>query len=222
MHVRKRAERTILAAPVCCTGWSVPVSEVGVHDTMQNGSVTRRRAVLWAIAGLACAGTAGEVLAAVAAPASGDRRARHRLDWTPAREILVEKGRRRVTLVREDGEVRTYRCALGANPSGHKQREGDNRTPEGSYVIDFKNINSSFFLSVRISYPNDADRERARRAGVSPGGNIMIHGMPNGARPPWRALLREDWTNGCIAVDNDAMMEIWLASRENTPVVIRA
>ncbi|MEM9383528.1 MAG: L,D-transpeptidase family protein [Pseudomonadota bacterium] len=172
----------------------------------------RRRAVLFALAGIS--------VSALAPRRSGA--ALHALDWTPAREIVVEKGRRRLTLYRSDGTVRVFPCVLGASPRGHKEREGDNRTPEGRYVIDFKNINSRFFLSVRVSYPNAQDRARARAAGVRPGGNIMIHGMPNEARRPYRGLLTKDWTNGCVAVSNEAMMEIWLASRENTPVVLRA
>ncbi len=184
---------------------------LGTEMKMTSTNV-RRRAVLAALAG------AG--VSALVPGRSGA--AMHALDWTPAREIIVEKGRRRVTLYRADGEVRVFPCVLGASPRGHKQREGDNRTPEGRYVIDFKNINSRFFLSVRVSYPNAQDRARARAAGVRPGGNIMIHGMPNDARRPYRGLLSEDWTNGCVAVSNEAMMEIWLATRENTPVVIRA
>ena len=176
----------------------------------------RRREWLAAIAGTTLIGALG----APARAQSGG--ARHALDWTPAREIVVEKGRRRLTLYRADGEVRIFRCMLGASPRGHKRQRGDNRTPEGRYFIDFKNINSQFFLSVRISYPNEADRARARAAGVSPGGDIMIHGMPNKARRPYRGLLQQDWTNGCVALTNEDMMEIWLASRENTPVVIRA
>ncbi len=174
-----------------------------------------RRRLLRRMTAFAAAG-----LVPAAMPAAA--RTTYRLDWTPAREIVVEKARRRVTMIREDGVVRTYPCALGGDPRGHKQREGDNRTPEGRYVIDYKNINSRFFLSVRVSYPNEDDRARARRLGVSPGGNIMIHGMPNGVSAPYLGYLEQDWTNGCIAVANEAMMEIWLATRESTPVVIRA
>jgi murein L,D-transpeptidase YafK len=178
-------------------------------------TLTERRRLLKRISGLAAAGVAPLWWPAHAG-------ASYELDWTPAREIVVEKGKRRLTLVREDGVVRSYRVSLGADPRGHKLREGDNRTPEGSYLVDFKNINSRFFLSVRVSYPNETDRRRARRLGLNPGGNIMIHGMPNGVRPPYRGYLGHDWTNGCIALTNDEMMEIWLATRESTPVVIRA
>ena len=179
-------------------------------------SLRERRRLLRYVSGLAAAGLAPVWLPAHAAGA------RHSLDWTPAQEIVVEKGKRRLTLLREDGVVRSWDVSLGAEPRGHKQREGDNRTPEGRYFVDYKNINSRFFLSVRVSYPNANDRALARRLGVSPGGNIMIHGMPNGVRPPYRGYLRKDWTNGCIALTTDAMMEIWLATRERTPVVIVA
>lgn len=172
-----------------------------------------RRRLLRAGAGLAAAG-----LAPLWLPAQARRS--YEFDWTPAREIVVEKSSRRLTLVREDGVVRTWPVCLGAEPRGHKVREGDNRTPEGRYLIDFKNVNSRFFLSVRVSYPDEADRARARRLGVNPGGNIMIHGMPNGVRRPYRGYLGHDWTNGCVAVTNEAMTEIWLATREMTPVVI--
>jgi murein L,D-transpeptidase YafK len=167
-------------------------------------------------------GAAAGVSAAPALWLPARARDAYDLDWTPAREIVVEKRERRLTLVRTDGVVRSYAVGLGAEPEGHKQREGDNRTPEGRYFIDFKNINSRFFLSVRISYPNDADRARARMLGVQPGGNIMIHGMPNGVRSPYRGYAGFDWTNGCVALTNEAMMEIWLAARERTPVIIRA
>jgi murein L,D-transpeptidase YafK len=174
-----------------------------------------RRRALRRLTALAVAGIAPAWLPAAA-------RRRYELDWTPAKEIVVEKSRRRLHLVRADGMVRSWSVCLGAAPRGHKQCEGDNRTPEGRYLIDYKNINSRFFLSVRVSYPNEADRARARRLGLDPGGNIMIHGMPNGVRPPYRGYLGHDWTNGCIAVTNDAMTEIWLAARETTPVVILA
>jgi len=143
-----------------------------------------------------------------------------RLDWTPAERIVIEKGRRKLTLVRVDHVVREFDIALGGNPIGGKQRSGDSRTPEGNYVVDFKNLYSNYYLSVRLSYPNPEDIARARRLGVDPGSNIMIHGMPNGVAWPYEGYVGRDWTDGCIAVSNSAMQEIWLAVRENTPVEI--
>jgi murein L,D-transpeptidase YafK len=145
----------------------------------------------------------------------------YRLDWTPAERIIIEKSRRKLTLVRADHIVRVFDIALGSNPIGPKQRSGDSRTPEGEYVVDFKNLYSNYYLSVRLSYPNAQDIARAHRLGVDPGGNIMIHGMPNGVAWPYSGYVGQDWTDGCIAVTNAAMQEIWLAVRENTPVEIR-
>ena len=143
-----------------------------------------------------------------------------KLDRTPAERIVIEKSLRRLTLFKRNGEQRIFNVALGQNPVGHKTQQGDSRTPEGAYHIDFKNIESDFYLSVRISYPNDTDRSRASEMGVHPGGNIMIHGYPNDARWPYERYIGRDWTEGCIAVSNAAMQEIWLATRENTPVEI--
>ncbi len=146
---------------------------------------------------------------------------RYEFDFTPAERIIVEKSARQLTLVRADGRVRKFDIALGKAPWGHKTRQGDSRTPEGTYRIEYKNLNSKFFLSLKISYPNAADRARASAMGVSPGGDIMIHGMPNDAKRPYKKYQGRDWTDGCIAVSNDAMMEIWMATREDTLVEIR-
>ncbi|MFW5936693.1 MAG: L,D-transpeptidase family protein, partial [Desulfosalsimonas sp.] len=112
--------------------------------------------------------------------------------------------------------------ALGGNPRGHKQQEGDGRTPEGLYVLDYKNPNSEFYKSIHISYPNADDRKTARELGVSPGGAIMIHGQKNGAdRLSTEIIQLFNWTDGCIAVTNSAMDEIWQAVDINTPIRIK-
>jgi murein L,D-transpeptidase YafK len=144
-----------------------------------------------------------------------------RFDWTPAERIVIEKSKRKLTLIRADKVVRQFDISLGRNPVGPKQRAGDSRTPEGQYYVDFKNLYSNYYLSVRLSYPSPSDLARAHAQGVDPGGNIMIHGMPNGVRWPYTGYAGEDWTDGCIAVSNAAMQEIWLAVREHTPVEIR-
>jgi murein L,D-transpeptidase YafK len=131
-----------------------------------------------------------------------------------ADRIVVNKGRREMMLLRGQSVLRAYRVALGRTPSGHKQREGDGRTPEGRYVIDRRNPKSRYHLSLRISYPNAADVERARAAGVEPGGDIMIHGLKDGERRDG------DWTQGCIAVTNEEMDEIWSLVGEGTEIVI--
>jgi murein L,D-transpeptidase YafK len=135
--------------------------------------------------------------------------------------VIVEKSARRLYLVHRGFVFRTYRVALGKHPKQPKVREGDDRTPEGVYLIDGRNPNSNFHLSLHISYPNSQDIARAAALGVSPGGMIMIHGLPNGftARqidhPNW------DWTNGCIAVTNAEIEEIWRFVDDGTPIVIR-
>ncbi len=132
--------------------------------------------------------------------------------------LVVEKQARLLTLFRNGQALKTYPIALGGNPVGHKQHEGDQRTPEGTYSIDFKNPDSAFHLSLKISYPNAEDSERARRRGLDPGGMIMIHGVGDRS-PRWRRS--KDWTDGCIAVSDAAIEEIWELVDENTPVVIR-
>ncbi len=135
--------------------------------------------------------------------------------------VIVEKATRTMMLMSGEEVVRSYDIALGDSPVGHKQREGDERTPEGRYVLDWRNPNSSFHLSIHISYPNEADRAAAAAAGYSPGGDIMIHGQPNGFGW-WSWLLqRVDWTDGCIAVTDAEMDEIWNMVENGTPIEIR-
>lgn len=121
-----------------------------------------------------------------------------------ASRIQVDKSERTLKLIHEGQAFRSYPVALGDNPRGHKLYEGDERTPEGLYLIDGRNPNSSYYLSLSISYPNNRDVARARSKGLNPGGQIMIHGTPDG-----KARKGKDWTDGCIAVSNAAMEEIW-------------
>ena len=123
-------------------------------------------------------------------------------------------------LVSKGKVLRSYAIALGANPVGHKQQQGDERTPEGSYVLDWRNPNSCCMRSLHISYPNAADKAAARQLGVDPGGMIMIHGQPNGFG--WWSWLMQlfDWTNGCIAVTDEDMREIWDMVDVGTPIEI--
>ena len=136
-------------------------------------------------------------------------------------ELVVLKSERKLLLMREGTVVRTYRVALGIKPVGHKERLGDQRTPEGEYRIDGRKPDSRFHRALSISYPNELDREAARARGYSPGGSIMIHGLP-----PERAKFGKDhylwdWTNGCIAVSNEEMDEIWDMVDVGTPISIR-
>jgi len=137
-----------------------------------------------------------------------------------ADNILVEKSVRRLTLFRGGKPLKVYQIALGSHPVGPKEREGDGKTPEGEYVIDRKIINSGFHRALHISYPNAADRARAASLGVSPGGDIMIHGLKNGFG--WLGPLHRisDWTQGCIAVTNAEIEEIWDMVPVGTPVMI--
>jgi len=129
--------------------------------------------------------------------------------------VVVNKGRREMLLLSGEAVVRTYRVALGREPVGHKQREGDGRTPEGRYTIDRRNPRSKYHLALHISYPNGRDCERAREAGADPGGDIMIHGLKAGVAHPGT-----DWTQGCIAVTDAEMDEIWELVADGTAVEI--
>ncbi len=139
----------------------------------------------------------------------------------PADKVLIEKKARRLTLLTRGEVIKTYRIALGGNPVGPKERQGDNKTPEGTYVIDSRNGNSRYHLALHISYPNEADQKRARELGVSPGGDIMIHGLKNGFAPLGAAHTEVDWTKGCIAVTNQEMEEIYHFVPDGTIVEIK-
>ena len=140
---------------------------------------------------------------------------------TLADRVVVDKSERWLRLYSGDSVLREFRVALGAVPVGDKRREGDNRTPEGRYTLDMRNPDSDFFLSIRISYPSPADVADARARGADPGGQIMIHGQPNVPRFSPGFYASTDWTNGCIAVSNLAMIDIWLMTRPGTPIEIR-
>jgi L,D-peptidoglycan transpeptidase YkuD (ErfK/YbiS/YcfS/YnhG family) len=137
-----------------------------------------------------------------------------------ADRVHVDKGERKLHLMHRGEIMRSYAISLGKNPVGHKRQEGDMRTPEGEYVLDWRNPGSDFFMSMHISYPNDDDLRQARRRGVNPGSMIMIHGLPNDAEASRSDYLFEDWTDGCIAVSNQAMIDIWLSVPDNTPISI--
>ncbi|HZF97192.1 MAG TPA: L,D-transpeptidase family protein [Pseudoxanthomonas sp.] len=139
-----------------------------------------------------------------------------------ATRIAVDKSERKLHVYVDEASVTTYPVALGLNPVGHKQRQGDRRTPEGRYVLDYKNPNSAFYRSIHVSYPNQADAERARRQGVHPGGDIMIHGQPNDPALRQRvwAYFSQDWTDGCIALSDADMKALWEMVRVPTPIEI--
>lgn len=134
--------------------------------------------------------------------------------------IVVEKGLHRMTLFAGGTPLRTYDVALGLNPTGAKRKAGDFRTPEGLYHISARNPNSKFHRALRISYPSAEDVARARALGVSPGGDVMVHGLPNGQGDVGMFHRSYDWTNGCVAVTDEEMDEIWEAVPVGTPIRI--
>ena len=138
-----------------------------------------------------------------------------------ADRILIEKAGHRLTLFAGGEVIKTYRIALGGNPVGPKERQGDNKTPEGIYTIDSRNRDSSYHLSLHVSYPNEDDRRRAKALGVAPGGNIMIHGIKNGFAWVGEAHAEVDWTRGCIAVTDEEIEEIDRLVPDGTVVEIR-
>lgn len=136
-------------------------------------------------------------------------------------QVVVVKSTRTLTLLANSKTVRTYKVALGSEPVGAKEHEGDHKTPEGEYVLDRRNSKSRFYRSIHISYPNEQDRKRAAQAGVSPGGDIMVHGLPNGFGWLGATHREKDWTDGCVAVTDKEMDEIWDLVRDGTPIEIR-
>jgi murein L,D-transpeptidase YafK len=137
-----------------------------------------------------------------------------------ADRVVVRKSERRMYLMRGDTILRSYRVALGLNPVGPKEQEGDSRTPEGHYQLTRRNPHSEYFLSIQVSYPNDKDMQRARRHRLTPGGSIMIHGLPNELRREPTYYEKRDWTDGCIAVTDSDMLEIWLMTPQDIPIDI--
>lgn len=142
-------------------------------------------------------------------------------EFPVADRVVIEKDARLLHLMHDDKAFRTFKIALGIRPVGDKKSEGDFKTPEGKYTLDHRNPNSEFFLSIHVSYPNSTDRREAANLGVEPGGAIMIHGQPNEPSRSEAYYRTQDWTNGCIAVSNSDMIDIWLMTGENTPIEIR-
>ncbi|MGA2363885.1 MAG: L,D-transpeptidase family protein [Steroidobacteraceae bacterium] len=137
-----------------------------------------------------------------------------------ADQIVVRKSERRLYLMRHGEVLREYHVALGLMPEGPKERAGDFRTPEGHYQLTRRNPRSDYFLSIQVSYPNDADVRRARRQRVDPGGAIMVHGWPNSLRHNAEYYASSDWTDGCIGMSNSDMVELWMMTQDNIPIEI--
>jgi murein L,D-transpeptidase YafK len=152
---------------------------------------------------------------------SGGARAVEQTQYPVADQVIVRKSERRMLLMRRGEVLRSYHVALGLMPEGTKERAGDFRTPEGAYRLTRRNARSDFFLSIQVSYPNEADLRRARHNGWKPGGSIMIHGLPNILRHPPDYYAGQDWTDGCIALSDSDMVEFWLMTQDNAPIDIR-
>jgi murein L,D-transpeptidase YafK len=137
-----------------------------------------------------------------------------------ADKLLVLKKERTLVLLDHGKVLKKYKVALGGDPKGPKTTQGDHKTPEGTYVLDRRNEHSRFYRSFHISYPNADDRARAQESGVAPGGDIMIHGLPNGLGWIGSTHRFRDWTDGCIALTDEEMDEIWRAVADGTPIEI--
>ena len=135
--------------------------------------------------------------------------------------VLVIKSESKLYLKRDGKTLKEFHVVFGDNPNGHKLREGDKKTPEGRYILDYKNEESTFYKSIHISYPNEQDTRRAKEWGVDPGGLIMIHGQTNGLG--WLSFIIQlfNWTDGCIALSNNDMDEVWKAVDVGTPIEIK-
>lgn len=177
----------------------------------QMGRTARGLVVALVIVGLlGLAGCAGRSTMTAVEPVRADK-------------VVVKKSQRKLELHNNGRVIREYRIALGGSPDGHKFREGDQRTPIGDYSLNWRNPNSNFYKSIHISYPNERDKLVSRTLGYSsPGGMIMIHGLPNYVQSETmrRQYLGRDWTQGCIAVQNHEIDEIWNMVRDGTPIKI--
>jgi murein L,D-transpeptidase YafK len=138
-----------------------------------------------------------------------------------ADKVLVLKKERTLQLLSQGKVIKTYKVALGGDPVGPKTRQGDHKTPEGLYVLDSRNVHSQFYKSLHISYPSARDRAAAKQKGVSPGGDVFVHGLPKGYGWVGVGHRAKDWTDGCIAVTDQEIDEIWLAVADGTPIEIR-
>lgn len=143
------------------------------------------------------------------------------LDGKTVDKVLVMKAEHKLLLMNRGETLKSYRISLGKSPKGPKQREGDHRTPEGYYWIDWRKTSDKYNLSMHISYPNIKDQANARQAGVPPGGMIMIHGTPIDDEFPEWYFHTLDWTEGCIAMKNDDMREVWNLVKDGTLIEIR-
>jgi murein L,D-transpeptidase YafK len=137
-----------------------------------------------------------------------------------ADRVVVHKAEHKLYLYSGSRLLGEYKVQLGLSPSGQKEREHDFRTPEGRYFLARRNTRSDFFLAIQVSYPNPQDEQRARKNHWAPGGSIMIHGFPNTPKHPAAYYQNNDWTDGCIALSNSDMVEVWMRTQDNIPIDI--
>ena len=136
--------------------------------------------------------------------------------------IIVKKSERILYAIKDDKIIKEYNIALGLNPKGHKKKEGDKKTPEGYYFVDGKNSNSKYFLSLHTSYPNFHDKQVASKNNLDPGKHIAIHGLPSTSILSQHLYSKgPDWTDGCIALNNSDMQELWDLIEEGTQIIIK-
>lgn len=193
-----------------------PMSAIAEHTAPAGGPKHRGRAGRYLLTALAVTGVLG-FAGCGSAPKTTAVTPSH------ADKVVVKKSQRKLELLNNGRVIREYRIALGGSPDGHKFREGDERTPIGDYFLNWRNPNSNYYKSIHISYPNERDKLVSRSLGYSnPGGMIMIHGLPNYIQS--EALRQQyanrDWTQGCIAVQNHEIDEIWAMVRDGTPIKI--
>jgi murein L,D-transpeptidase YafK len=137
-----------------------------------------------------------------------------------ADHVVVHKAEHKLYLYHGTQLLGVYKVALGLSPVGQKERERDFRTPEGRYFLARRNTRSDYFLAIQVSYPNKEDEQRAHKKGWAPGGSIMIHGFPNAPHHPAAYYENSDWTDGCIALSNSDMVEVWMRTQDNIPIDI--
>lgn len=174
-----------------------------------NHRTARRRANFWALA----------LASALAICIAGPPRARADT-MAAADHVVVRKAERKLYLYSGSRLLGEYKIQLGLNPTGQKEREHDFRTPEGRYFLARRNTRSEYFLSIQVSYPNKQDELRARKHRWAPGGSIMIHGFPNTPKHPASYYETNDWTDGCIALSDSDMVEVWMRTQDNIPIDI--
>jgi len=182
-------------------------------------AILSRCAAAWCAGALVVAGASGNAQI-VSSDADSGAPSLSSAQLPQADRVVVRKGERRMYLLNGSAVLRSYRIALGLMPAGSKERSGDYRTPEGNYYLTRRNTRSEFFLAIQVSYPNQADMQRARRNRWDPGGSIMVHGLPNSLRHAPDYYANQDWTDGCIALSNADMVEFWLFTHDNMPIDI--